>query len=665
MAGNAPSSNSVVVLATTVTGGASSVEAVEAIALGYDVVINNAATWGAMTQANFASYRAIILGDPSCQTNATPLAAAVTNRTTWSPAVTGNMIIIGVDTAVHTTAGSSGTGGRELTHDGIAFAAADPTRTGAYITLSCYYYSQVTAIPLPLLDQFGTGFVVEKAPSNFNNSHIVATHPAFVGLTDSELSNWNQSVHEIINQWPVTFQVFAIAPNVGSVFTATDGTVGTPYIVTRGATVLTSIQLGPVSATNPVGTTHTVTATISPLPPPGTLVTFKIISGPNVSLGTLNPPVGTNAGGMASKTYADTGGAGTDYIVATYTDSAGKVQTSNTVTKTWVTGGTHSCAEFAATTSCQGTATEFTDLSTGGTTWNWNFGDSTTSTQQNPTHIYTNPGTYNVTLSVNGGACTVTHLVTVTAAPPVPVITGPSSTCSTTGTYCIPRVPGVNYTWSVTNGTMSAPTITATQVCITVTWNATGNGMVSVKATGVDSCCSSIGRLFVQSCEDYCCGDIRGNAVVGKDPQSLGGGLFTITPTLSASGNIVRVTATIISTTQTFTSGTGCGTSGPVNSYIRPPLSSVTGFTSSMPVVNGREEIWSASSGVNISAGVNFPFNVQFPPLNAGPAGNCADIIRFCVKYTFTDDKCHSCEIIRCYELVRAGGPGGGIPTGL
>src|SRR5947207_1644187 len=38
---NAPSSNSVVILATTVSGGGSSVEAVQALGLGYDVVINN------------------------------------------------------------------------------------------------------------------------------------------------------------------------------------------------------------------------------------------------------------------------------------------------------------------------------------------------------------------------------------------------------------------------------------------------------------------------------------------------------------------------------------------------------------------------------------------------------------------------------------------------
>lgn len=45
----------------------------------------------------------------------------------------------------------------------------------------------------------------------------------------------------------------------------------------------------------------------------------------------------------------------------------------------------------------------FTDQSTGDiSSWSWDFGDGATSTEQNPAHTYTDPGTYTVTLTVTG-----------------------------------------------------------------------------------------------------------------------------------------------------------------------------------------------------------------------------------------------------------------------
>lgn len=49
----------------------------------------------------------------------------------------------------------------------------------------------------------------------------------------------------------------------------------------------------------------------------------------------------------------------------------------------------------------------FTDPTTGSSSWNWDFGDGTTSTQQNPTHNYTTPGVYTVNLVTQmAGGCT-------------------------------------------------------------------------------------------------------------------------------------------------------------------------------------------------------------------------------------------------------------------
>ena len=58
----------------------------------------------------------------------------------------------------------------------------------------------------------------------------------------------------------------------------------------------------------------------------------------------------------------------------------------------------------------------FEDTSTGApTSWSWNFGDGSSSTAQNPTHTFRNPGTYSVTLTARneGGSTTATKTVTV------------------------------------------------------------------------------------------------------------------------------------------------------------------------------------------------------------------------------------------------------------
>ncbi|MCM2356851.1 MAG: PKD domain-containing protein [Geobacteraceae bacterium] len=64
---------------------------------------------------------------------------------------------------------------------------------------------------------------------------------------------------------------------------------------------------------------------------------------------------------------------------------------------------------------------DFTDTSLRADTWSWNFGDGTTSSLQSPSHTYTQPGTYSVTLQASNasGSNTVTknNLVAITLTP--------------------------------------------------------------------------------------------------------------------------------------------------------------------------------------------------------------------------------------------------------
>lgn len=57
----------------------------------------------------------------------------------------------------------------------------------------------------------------------------------------------------------------------------------------------------------------------------------------------------------------------------------------------------------SATETCTPSTINFTDNSTGATSWLWDFGNSNISNLQNPSANYPQPGIYTVTLTINGG----------------------------------------------------------------------------------------------------------------------------------------------------------------------------------------------------------------------------------------------------------------------
>jgi hypothetical protein len=357
----------VLIIDESVDGGTSSQEAAAAqLAIpGCAVDIVTAANWpavpptgtGGPTGFGLDSYRALIIGDPLCTgptTNgmgtSTPgyfsmLNALNATKLTWTPVITGNVILEGVDNALH----APGNPGADKTlKRGIAFAVNDPTKTGMYYALSCYYdYTApaTNAVVVPHLTAFGSFKVRNYNNVCFNDAHIVANHPVFSAappLTDSQLSHWGCSTHEGFDQWPPSFIVLAIALTNGA-YTATDGSNGIPYILVRGegVEVVSSILLGPPNATNNVGTTHTVCATLATNVNPriGVPITFTISSGPNA---VTNYTIATDTNGVACFTWAGNGGPGVDYVQATYIGEDGHTNHSNFSSKYWVTD----CAVF-------------------------------------------------------------------------------------------------------------------------------------------------------------------------------------------------------------------------------------------------------------------------------------------------------------------------------
>ncbi|HLV41374.1 MAG TPA: PKD domain-containing protein [Brumimicrobium sp.] len=79
-------------------------------------------------------------------------------------------------------------------------------------------------------------------------------------------------------------------------------------------------------------------------------------------------------------------------------------------------------AIFTASTACFGYETEFTDQSLGNITeWNWTFGDENTSTDQNPTHLYPNAGSFTAELSVTNNFNCITSQTSIVDINEIPI----------------------------------------------------------------------------------------------------------------------------------------------------------------------------------------------------------------------------------------------------
>lgn len=93
-------------------------------------------------------------------------------------------------------------------------------------------------------------------------------------------------------------------------------------------------------------------------------------------------------------------------------------------------------------------------------TWAWTFGDGGTSTQQNPTHVYANSGTYTVTLVTTNpnGTDSTSQSYTINVVPPVvAVASGDTSGCPGDSVQ-LNASGGVSYSWFPSAG-LSDPNI--------------------------------------------------------------------------------------------------------------------------------------------------------------------------------------------------------------
>ncbi|MEI6312592.1 MAG: PKD domain-containing protein [Bacteroidota bacterium] len=155
--------------------------------------------------------------------------------------------------------------------------------------------------------------------------------------------------------------------------------------------------------------------------------------------------------------------------------------------------------DFTFTNECKDTAVQFTDITTssGGniTRRTWNFGDLTTSTLTNPSHLYAAAGTYTVSLTVTTNkGCTKTLTKTVRIYPlPIPNFRADSACVGyTTGFVNTSTGPIVSYNWTFGGGYPNQTTATPFQ-----TYSSAGTYPVTLTVVSDSGCKQSITQNII------------------------------------------------------------------------------------------------------------------------------------------------------------------------
>ncbi len=152
---------------------------------------------------------------------------------------------------------------------------------------------------------------------------------------------------------------------------------------------------------------------------------------------------------------------------------------------------------FSSTTVCIGSATAFTDLSTVSSgnviAWSWNFGDpasglNNTSNLQNPTHVFTAVGNFNVLLTVtsSNNCQNVANKQAVVLFPPVAAFTAKDTCLNAATNFTDQSSNTLNWFWNFGDGG------TSTTQHPTHTYLTPGSYVVTLIASSTGTCIDTI-----------------------------------------------------------------------------------------------------------------------------------------------------------------------------
>jgi PKD repeat protein len=186
-------------------------------------------------------------------------------------------------------------------------------------------------------------------------------------------------------------------------------------------------------------------------------------------------------------------------------------------------------ASFSANTVCEGTATSFTNGTSGTNSYDWNFGDGTSSTLSSPNKTYGAYGNYNVTLTATSSeGCTDDSTVVVTVNEQPTAAFAATTECSGDSTTFTNNSGGTiaTYAWDFDNGS------TSTDMSPKVAYAAGGTYEVELTVSTSQGCTDAVSNkvtVYSTPTAAYTVSDVcLENAAVFKDSASSGNGSIII-----------------------------------------------------------------------------------------------------------------------------------------
>ncbi len=267
------------------------------------------------------------------------------------------------------------------------------------------------------------------------------------------------------------------------------------------------------------------------------------------------------------------------------------------------------------------------------------------------------PGKYDFTITITVPATHGYNPVKVMSSSNITVI---SSTPTVGITFTYPALtfpvtilrPG---TGTISGSMQTAGSVSLTQIHLLVAQKH------FFSATGSVDKSDDLDTTITNAC--ICCGGTRNGVTDIGITEVDKRGRYNMTAFLTAGPAprmISKVTAEIVYFSLSKANDTNCTmcvADSLMGVFKTSPLPTLTGFTgaASFSQKYPRRIIWENATPVNMQTGRNVNFQLSFP--YSFNVTCCRDTVKFAIRFTFTDDKCQSCDTLIYRRIVRTNGP--------